>query len=180
MVHALGRIWENLTPVNRQRAVWVKFARIVWHESNRTLRVTLRDPSNERDVSTTRRQRESPSFLNTALQAHERRRSRPEDGVATAGGHEREGSSLIRIGSEPVNANQRVAPSVERSRSAEVEHEVETVARVQKLRAAGLSFAAIATTLTIERRASKRGGTWWPATVRLIAMRATADLARAA
>jgi hypothetical protein len=31
----------------------MKFERIVWHPSNRTLRVTLRQPSNERIVRTT-------------------------------------------------------------------------------------------------------------------------------
>jgi len=43
VVHALGHIWEYLIPVNQQRAVRMKFERIVWHPSNRTLRVKLRE-----------------------------------------------------------------------------------------------------------------------------------------
>ncbi len=42
VVHSLGHIWDYLIPVNRQRAVRMKFERIVWHTSNRTLRVKLR------------------------------------------------------------------------------------------------------------------------------------------
>lgn len=53
VVHALGQIWEYLIPVNQQRAVRMRFERIVWHASNRTLRLTLRQASNERVVSAT-------------------------------------------------------------------------------------------------------------------------------
>ena len=58
--------------------------------------------------------------------------------------------------------------------------EVETVARLHALRRSGLSLAAIAATLAREGRQSKRGGTWWPATVRQVLMRTAAPNARAA
>lgn len=62
----------------------------------------------------------------------------------------------------------------------EVAGEGETVARIHALRRSGLSLAAIAAILTREGHPSKRGGTWWPATVRQILVRTSPPNARAA
>ena len=62
----------------------------------------------------------------------------------------------------------------------EVADEAETVARIHALRCSGYSLAAIAATLTREGRPSKRGGTWWPATVRQVLMRTSPPNTRAA
>jgi hypothetical protein len=50
-VRALAHIWDYLIPVNQQRAVRMKFERVVWHESNRTLRMTLRKPTAGHDAT---------------------------------------------------------------------------------------------------------------------------------
>lgn len=49
--------------------------------------------------------------------------------------------------------------------------ECETVARILDLRAEGLTLQAIADTLTAEGRPTKRGGNWYPATVRNVLVR---------
>lgn len=54
----------------------------------------------------------------------------------------------------------------------EVDAEIETVERITDLRAAGYTLRAIADTLTAEGRPTKRGGKWYPATVRNIIRRA--------
>ena len=50
--------------------------------------------------------------------------------------------------------------------------ECETVTRILDLRAEGLTLQAIADTLTAEGRPTKRGGNWYPATVRNVLVRA--------
>ncbi len=49
-----------------------------------------------------------------------------------------------------------------------VEAEAETVVRILDLRAGGASFRSIADTLTAEGRSTKRGGSWYPMTVKRV------------
>lgn len=53
--------------------------------------------------------------------------------------------------------------------------ECDTVARILELRADGATLQAIADTLTAEARPTKRGGSWYPATVRNVLQRAQAS-----
>ena len=53
-----------------------------------------------------------------------------------------------------------------------VKAEADTVARILELRAAGHTLQSIANTLTAEGRPTKRGGNWYPATVRNVVVRA--------
>ena len=53
----------------------------------------------------------------------------------------------------------------------DVDDERTTIERIQSLREAGLSFAAIARMLTTEAHPSKRGGRWLPNTVRRVWLR---------
>lgn len=55
-----------------------------------------------------------------------------------------------------------------------VEAECETVERILELRDGGATLQAIADTLTTEGRPTKRGGKWYPATVRNVLVRAEA------
>ncbi|MBU0611288.1 MAG: recombinase family protein, partial [Armatimonadetes bacterium] len=53
-----------------------------------------------------------------------------------------------------------------------VEAECDTVARILALRAEGMTLQAIAAAVTAEGRPTKRGGKWFPSTVRNVLQRA--------
>ena len=55
-----------------------------------------------------------------------------------------------------------------------VQAECDTVERIMELRAEGMTLQAIADTLTAEGRPTKRGGQWYPMTVRNVLQRAEA------